>query len=84
MMVTVVAQAAGMMPAGMPSRAEQTMTPMRGRGKMRMTAPQIRAMTMLVMAIHLRGTKRKMTVERKATIMVTTVGSVAMRTETLS
>ena len=51
---------------------------------MRMTAPQIRAMTMLVMAIHLRGIKRKMTVERKATIMVTTVGSVAMRTETLS
>ena len=45
---------------------------------------QLMGMGAAASSIHLRETKRKMTVERKATIMVTTVGNVAMRTETLS
>ena len=74
------ALAAGIMPAGIPSSAEHAITPPNDKFAYKISILQINAAIKLIIAAHFLVTALKIGVARKAVIIVTTVGRVAIST----
>ena len=83
-MARTVGFAEAMVPPGMPSRAEQAITPTSGISTSRISAPVAMEIAMLATTTSFRLQTRRMTLDAKAASIMTMVGSVEIRMATFS